>query len=99
MVLSEDEAALIKAILTALRGIKIRDIDKVLVILSKGERRSWIVPNDPPSFSINIVGSWHCHDPTGTSIRKFLPNAIASFTNRSIKVLRRCNFSEQGSAL
>jgi hypothetical protein len=40
MVLSDDEAALIKAILTALRGIKIRDIDKALVILSKGERRS-----------------------------------------------------------
>ena len=30
----------IKAILVALRGIKIRDIDKALVILSKGERRS-----------------------------------------------------------
>jgi hypothetical protein len=40
MVLSDDEAALIKAILIALRGIKIRDIDKALVILSKGERRS-----------------------------------------------------------
>ena len=40
MVLSDDEATLIKAILTALRGIKIRDIDKALVILSKGERRS-----------------------------------------------------------
>ena len=40
MVLSDDEAALIKAILTALRGIKIRDIDKALVILSKAEGRS-----------------------------------------------------------
>ena len=40
MVLSDDEAALIKAILIALRGIKIRDVDKALVILSKGERRS-----------------------------------------------------------
>ena len=40
MVLSDDEAALIKAILVALRGIKIRDIDKALVILSEGERRS-----------------------------------------------------------
>jgi hypothetical protein len=40
MVLSDDEAALIKAILTALRGIKIRDIDKALVILSKEERQS-----------------------------------------------------------
>jgi hypothetical protein len=40
MVLSDDEVALIKAILTALRGIKIRDIDKALVILSKGEQRS-----------------------------------------------------------
>jgi large exoprotein involved in heme utilization and adhesion len=33
--LSPDEAALIKAILTALRGIKVRDIDKALVILAK----------------------------------------------------------------
>lgn len=40
MVLSDDEVALIKAILAALRGIKIRDIDKALVILSKAERRS-----------------------------------------------------------
>jgi hypothetical protein len=39
MMLSEDEVALIKAILTALRGIKIRDIDKALVILSQVERR------------------------------------------------------------
>lgn len=37
--LSNDEVALLKAILTALRGIKIRDIDKALVILSKRERR------------------------------------------------------------
>lgn len=40
MVLSEDEVALIRSILTALRGIKIRDIDKALVILSKRERQS-----------------------------------------------------------
>lgn len=33
--LDPDEVALIKAILTALRGIKVRDIDKALVILSK----------------------------------------------------------------
>ena len=38
--LSDDEVAILKAILTALRGIKIRDIDQALVILSKGERRS-----------------------------------------------------------
>jgi hypothetical protein len=37
--LSPDEVALLKAILTALRGIKIRDIDKALVILSKRDRR------------------------------------------------------------
>jgi len=36
--LSPDEVALIKAILTALRGIKVRDIDKALVILGKSER-------------------------------------------------------------
>ena len=36
--LSNDEVALLKAILTALRGIKVRDIDKALVILSKAER-------------------------------------------------------------
>ena len=40
VILSDDEVAILKAILTALRGIKIRDIDKALVILSKGERRS-----------------------------------------------------------
>lgn len=33
--LSPDEVALIKAILTALRGIKVRDIDKALVMLSQ----------------------------------------------------------------
>lgn len=36
--LSDDEVALLKAILTALRGIKVRDIDKAMVILSKGDR-------------------------------------------------------------
>lgn len=36
--LSPDEVALIKSILTALRGIKVRDIDKALVILSKHDR-------------------------------------------------------------
>ncbi|MBD3880188.1 hypothetical protein IFO70_00305 [Phormidium tenue FACHB-886] len=35
---SDDEAALIRSILTALRAIKVRDIDKVLVALSKGDR-------------------------------------------------------------
>ncbi|HEY9658732.1 MAG TPA: hypothetical protein V6C65_09795, partial [Allocoleopsis sp.] len=38
--LSDDEVALIRSILTALRGIKVRDIDKAMVILSKGERQS-----------------------------------------------------------
>lgn len=33
--LSPDEVALIKSILTALRGIKVRDIDKALVLLNK----------------------------------------------------------------
>lgn len=33
--LSEDEVALIKSILIALRGIKVGDIDKALVILAK----------------------------------------------------------------
>lgn len=37
--LSNDEVALLKAILTALRSIKVRDIDKALVILSKGDRQ------------------------------------------------------------
>ena len=36
--LSDDEIALLRAILTALRSIKVRDIDKALVILSKGDR-------------------------------------------------------------
>ncbi len=35
--LTDDEVALLKAILTALRGIKVRDIDKALVILSKAD--------------------------------------------------------------
>ncbi len=39
VMLSDDEIALLKAILTALRGIKVRDIDKALVILSKAEQR------------------------------------------------------------
>jgi hypothetical protein len=38
--LSPDEVALLRAILTALRGIKVRDIDKALAILSKGDRHS-----------------------------------------------------------
>lgn len=35
--LTTDEVVLIKAILTALRGIKVRDIDRALVILSKND--------------------------------------------------------------
>ena len=40
--LTPDEVVLIKTILTALRGIKVRDIDRALLILSKndGSRRS-----------------------------------------------------------
>jgi len=37
--LTPDEVALIRSILIALRGIKVRDIDKVIVILGKGDRR------------------------------------------------------------
>jgi hypothetical protein len=36
--LTDDEVALIRSILTALRAIKVRDIDKALVILSKASR-------------------------------------------------------------
>lgn len=35
VVLSDDEVALLKSILIALRGIKTRDIDKAIVILSR----------------------------------------------------------------
>lgn len=37
--LSDDEVALIRSILTALRSIKVRDIDKALVILAKADSR------------------------------------------------------------
>jgi hypothetical protein len=37
--LSDDEVALIRSILTALRAIKVRDIDKALVILAKAKKR------------------------------------------------------------
>jgi hypothetical protein len=36
--LSTDEVVLLKTILTTLRGIKVRDIDKALMILSKPEQ-------------------------------------------------------------
>lgn len=36
--LTDDEVALLRSLLTALRGIKIRDIDKALVILAKDQR-------------------------------------------------------------
>jgi hypothetical protein len=39
VVLSDDEFALIRSLLTALRGIKVREIDKALAILAKGDRR------------------------------------------------------------
>ena len=35
--LTDDEVALIKSIVIALRKIKVRDIDRALVTLSKGE--------------------------------------------------------------
>jgi hypothetical protein len=38
--LTDDEVALIKSLLTALRAIKVREIDKALVILSKRERKN-----------------------------------------------------------
>lgn len=38
--LSDDEVALLRSLLTALRGIKVRDIDKALVILSKNSSES-----------------------------------------------------------
>lgn len=39
VVLSDDEVALIKSILVALRTIKVNEIDRALVILSKNDRR------------------------------------------------------------
>lgn len=36
--LTPDEVALLRSILTALRGIKVRDIDRALVILSKNDQ-------------------------------------------------------------
>jgi hypothetical protein len=39
VVLSDDEVALLRSLLTALRGIKIRDIDKAMVILAKADRQ------------------------------------------------------------
>jgi hypothetical protein len=38
--LSDDEVVLIRSLLTALRAIKVRDIDKALVILSKNGSES-----------------------------------------------------------
>jgi hypothetical protein len=37
--LSDDEVALIRSLLTALRAIKIRDVDKALAILAKADKR------------------------------------------------------------
>ncbi len=39
VILSDDEVALIRSILIALRAIKVRDIDKALVVLSQDDRR------------------------------------------------------------
>jgi hypothetical protein len=38
--LSDDEVALIRSLLTALRSIKVRDIDKAMAILAKAERNA-----------------------------------------------------------
>jgi hypothetical protein len=38
VILSDDEVTLIRSLLIALRGIKVRDIDKALVILSKDDK-------------------------------------------------------------
>lgn len=38
--LTDDEVALLRSLLTALRSIKVREIDKALVILSKGDREA-----------------------------------------------------------
>jgi len=38
--LTDDEVALIKSLLIALRGIKTKDLDKALVILSKRSRHT-----------------------------------------------------------
>ena len=40
VVLTDDEVALIKSILIALRGVKVREIDKAIVVLSKASRRA-----------------------------------------------------------
>ncbi|WP_277879050.1 hypothetical protein [Leptolyngbya sp. FACHB-711] len=37
--LTDDEVALIRSLLAALRSIKVRDIDKAMVILSKRDRQ------------------------------------------------------------
>ncbi|WP_348246448.1 hypothetical protein [Leptolyngbya sp. GB1-A1] len=37
--LTDDEVALIRSLLAALRSIKVRDIDKAMVILSKHDRQ------------------------------------------------------------
>jgi hypothetical protein len=40
VMLSDDGVALLKSILMALRGIKLCDIDKAMVILSRNQRQS-----------------------------------------------------------
>lgn len=42
--LTTDEVVLIKSILTALRGIKVREIDRAMVILSKNDNASSSAP-------------------------------------------------------
>ncbi|NJO77728.1 MAG: hypothetical protein HC827_03845 [Cyanobacteria bacterium RM1_2_2] len=38
--LSDDEVALLRSLLTSLRSIKVRDIDKALVILARNDARN-----------------------------------------------------------
>jgi predicted DNA-binding transcriptional regulator len=40
VILSDDEVALLRSLLVTLRGIKVRDIDKALVILAKTDKRA-----------------------------------------------------------
>jgi len=47
--LSDDEVALIRSILTALRSIKVRNIDKAMMILAKSDLGTSIAqPNSKP---------------------------------------------------
>ncbi|WP_448601513.1 hypothetical protein [Thermoleptolyngbya sp.] len=49
VILSDDEVTLIRALLTAVRAIKVREIDKALMILAKGEKR-----RTPPNPAVRL---------------------------------------------